>query len=451
MALTNVYEKSYLTTRRVNNDNEIYTLVLFKSDNTFIIKRKSNLHGANDNGLVTIKDRGKTYVGYCLLEGSLTEVEAAAERLDKQMNSDLESDCETLKSSSKLNVQRSQQITTSAPSSNSSIQISDCTPSTVRSLANTRLDCTSKNYGTPPPTDVAVHSKAMRGTSPKRANGVAAYQALREVQYMVKNKENERQTRKSLTFDDDLSEGDSDDDKSSEEVIDLDNSSLPISVTTDKNNTRPSKRPLSNSFNKTAREKSSKRICNKLFPLEDGGNKEIVMLLKASLSLNQDVIKSVDQSSKDIKHMLINVSLNGTHFGGEVQSEIEASFQSTLIYKNQNGENIDLIQLYGVRTQLGRFATLLMDQLFTKEELVSISKDELIKDGRYQIIKEAVRSKFQLNIEMLNLEWPNLHESILQKRRNEIKKSRTSINSIKPIDSPLQETVEEHVDETDTF
>ncbi|CAF4570822.1 unnamed protein product, partial [Rotaria magnacalcarata] len=77
------------------------------------------------------------------------------------------------------------------------------------------------------------------------ANGVAAYQALREVQYMVKNKENERQTRKSLTFDDDLSEGDSDDDKSSEEVIDLDNSSLPISVTTDKNNTRPSKRPLS--------------------------------------------------------------------------------------------------------------------------------------------------------------------------------------------------------------
>ncbi|CAF5229528.1 unnamed protein product, partial [Rotaria magnacalcarata] len=27
---------------------------------------------------------------------------------------------------------------------------------------------TSKNYGTPPPTDVAVHSKAMRGTSPKR-------------------------------------------------------------------------------------------------------------------------------------------------------------------------------------------------------------------------------------------------------------------------------------------
>ncbi|CAF5146554.1 unnamed protein product, partial [Rotaria magnacalcarata] len=147
----------------------------------------------------------------------------------------------------------------------------------------------------------------------------------------------------------------------------------------------------------------------------------------------------------------INVSLNGTHFGGEVQSEIEAPFQSTLIYKNQNGESIDLIQLYGVRTQLGRFATLLMDQLFTKEELVSISKDELIKDGRYQIIKEAVRSKFQLNIEMLNLEWPNLHESILQKRRNEIKKSRTSINSIKPIDSPLQETVEEHVDETDTF
>ncbi|CAF4494462.1 unnamed protein product [Rotaria socialis] len=353
------------------NDHHLIQVEFYKrykhQFTTYHTTLKSNLHGSNDNGPVTIKDRGKTYVGYCLFEGSLTEVEAAAERLDKQMNSDLESDCETLKSNSKFNVQRTQQIMTSASSSNSSIQISDCTPSTVRSLANTRLDSKHiKHYGTPPPTDVAVHSKVMRETLPKRVryriahyvfppNGASAYQALREIQYMLKNKENERQTR-------------------NEEVIDLDNSSLSISVATDKNNIRLSKRPLSNSFSTTAREKTAKRICNKLFPSENGGNKEMVMLLEAPLSLNQD----------------INVPLNGTHFGSEVQSEIDASFQSTLIYKNQNGESIDLIQLYGVRTQLGHFGTLVMDQLFTKEELISNSKDELIKDERYYIMKEAV-------------------------------------------------------------
>ena len=43
-------------------------LVIFKSDNTFIIREKSSLHGVNENGLVNIRDRGKTYTGYCLFE-----------------------------------------------------------------------------------------------------------------------------------------------------------------------------------------------------------------------------------------------------------------------------------------------------------------------------------------------------------------------------------------------
>jgi hypothetical protein len=69
MASTNAYEKHYLTNRRPTNE-EKYVLVLFKSDNTFIIRKKSNLPGVDENGLVNIKDRGKTYTGYCLFEGN---------------------------------------------------------------------------------------------------------------------------------------------------------------------------------------------------------------------------------------------------------------------------------------------------------------------------------------------------------------------------------------------
>jgi hypothetical protein len=35
---------------------------------------------------------------------------------------------------------------------------------------------------------------------------------------------------------------------------------------------------------------------------------------------------------------------------------------------------------------------------------------------------EAVRSRFKLNNEEMDFEWPTIHECILQKRRNENKK-----------------------------
>jgi hypothetical protein len=56
--------------------------------------------------------------------------------------------------------------------------------------------------------------------------------------------------------------------------------------------------------------------------------------------------------------------------------------------------------------------------------------------------------------ETLNLEWPTLHESILQKRRNEVKKRRSSAGNMESAESVPQATEEEHLDDTnisDTF
>lgn len=72
MTSTNSYEKPYLTSRRLINDDNKYVLIIFKADNTFIIRKKSSLHGVDENGLVDIKDRGRTYTGYCLFEGNLS-------------------------------------------------------------------------------------------------------------------------------------------------------------------------------------------------------------------------------------------------------------------------------------------------------------------------------------------------------------------------------------------
>ncbi|CAF4137046.1 unnamed protein product [Rotaria magnacalcarata] len=98
-----------------------------------------------------------------------------------------------------------------------------------------------------------------------------------------------------------------------------------------------------------------------------------------------------------------NVSLNRTHVGEEVQLEIDVSFHSALIYKNQNGESIELIQLHGVSTQSGRFTTLVMDHLYTTDELKSNCKDELIKDERYQIIEGSLIIAFTMLEYTLNI------------------------------------------------
>ena len=58
-----------------------------------------------------------------LFIGSLAEIEDAAERLDKQMNTDIESDCDAVISNTKVNKQRSFQLSATTPTTNSSIQI----------------------------------------------------------------------------------------------------------------------------------------------------------------------------------------------------------------------------------------------------------------------------------------------------------------------------------------
>ncbi|CAF1293787.1 unnamed protein product [Adineta steineri] len=89
--------------------------------------------------------------------------------------------------------------------------------------------------------------------------------------------------------------------------------------------------------------------------------------------------------SSSITH--INVALNGDQFGDENIIVDDSPFKSTLIYVNSEGVSVDLLQLYGVQTHMGRYVALEMDKLFTVEEITSITKDELLKDERHLITK----------------------------------------------------------------
>jgi hypothetical protein len=106
------------------------------------------------------------------------------------------------------------------------------------------------------------------------------------------------------------------------------------------------------------------------------------------------------------------VSLNGSYFGDENASVDDPPFKSTLvnyiwydlfmdslllffqIYINSKGESVDLLQLYGVPSHMGRYVALVMDNVFTKEEITTITLDELLKDERYEIIKGKIKARF---------------------------------------------------------
>jgi hypothetical protein len=66
------------------------------------------------------------------------------------------------------------------------------------------------------------------------------------------------------------------------------------------------------------------------------------------------------------------------------------------VYVNSTGESVDLLQLYGVQTQMGRYVARVMDNIFTKEELKAITLEELLKDERYEIIKGQIKAPFFL-------------------------------------------------------
>ncbi|CAF3761355.1 unnamed protein product [Rotaria sp. Silwood1] len=443
MTSTNVYEKHYLTKSRTKNDDNVYVLILFKCDNTFIIKKKSNLHGIAENGLVTIKDRNKSYVGYCLFEGSLTEVESAAERLDKEMNTDLESDCENIMNNHKVNKQQgfsqssilktpnnsSFKIDRSATIKNSKVQKkinNDSIDSTKRSLATTSFDSTVS------------------------LDAASAYQARCDSQCVTEDEET-LQSEETLSSYDGADDFETDDDDDSTETMVGITKSLTTAArlkSTSVNQVKSHKSKQSSSYvSKT----SSNRLCNKqLFPSDSDGNQEIMSLLKSSILINKDLARDMKLSLLDIKQLFalldkldaklqlifenqkriqralakrkINVALFGGDFDTENQSQSDVPFQQSLSYKKQDGTTVDLLQLYGVRTQIGRFVALVMDHVFTKHELCTITTSELIKDERYNIIRETVRSRFKLDAKQMNIEWPTIHESILQKRRNESKK-----------------------------
>jgi hypothetical protein len=118
------------------------------------------------------------------------------------------------------------------------------------------------------------------------------------------------------------------------------------------------------------------------------------------------------------------------------------------MYKNpNNGNDVDLLSITVVKQKMNLYVTSLIDIVFTRKELLQLDATEIKFNDGYKLIQgltenlfylvcfaqiisyiayhisflEAVRNKSRLS-DIFKIEWCNLHETFLNKRRD-IKKA----------------------------
>ncbi|CAF0899743.1 unnamed protein product [Rotaria sordida] len=97
----------------------------------------------------------------------------------------------------------------------------------------------------------------------------------------------------------------------------------------------------------------------------------------------------------------------------------EKTFETIIMYKNPNdGNDVDLLSITGVKQKMNLYVTSLIDIVFTHEELLELDATKIKFNDGYKLIQEAVRSKFRLSDDIFKIEWYNLHETFLNKRRD---------------------------------
>ncbi|CAF4001878.1 unnamed protein product [Rotaria sordida] len=125
-------------------------------------------------------------------------------------------------------------------------------------------------------------------------------------------------------------------------------------------------------------------------------------------------------------------SLSDIPFGGLEEPNVEQpveekTFETIMMCKNPNdGNDVDLLSIPVVKQKMNLYVTSLIDIIFTREELLQLDATKI------KFNDEAVRNKFRLSDDIFQIEWCNLHEIFLNKRRNikkGLKKQQTTVQT----------------------
>ncbi|CAF1247567.1 unnamed protein product [Rotaria sordida] len=115
-----------------------------------------------------------------------------------------------------------------------------------------------------------------------------------------------------------------------------------------------------------------------------------------------------DDNEQPSKKELIYIPLEEPNVEQPVE---EKTFETIMMYKNPNdGNDVDLLSIPGVKQKMNLYVTSLIDIIFTHEELLQLDATKIKFNDGYKLIQEAVRNKFRLSDDIFQIEWCNLHE-----------------------------------------
>ncbi|CAM4911683.1 unnamed protein product [Rotaria socialis] len=154
----------------------------------------------------------------------------------------------------------------------------------------------------------------------------------------------------------------------------------------DKAKVKQCEKSTSHAINPKSRHNYQKKISSKqLFPSNASEQDELNITLKSLISTMNNLAKDLKQSLYDIKELFTCMEKLDAKMN--MYYQFICLFQQTLLHLKPDNTTVDLLQLFGTRSHIGRFVALVMDNIFSKQELCTISRVQLISDERYNLIK----------------------------------------------------------------
>ncbi|CAF3896532.1 unnamed protein product [Rotaria sp. Silwood2] len=455
---TNIYKKSYKT-YSITNAEQKYKLVIFPSDNTFSIVNNKQCSNSEHDGLITVQSGSKKYLAMVFKEGTMAELHEAQKLLGKAINTDIESDYDPeqkhkmkTKTTTIVKVQPREPTITSL----SDIPFEDlgkaCKNVTINSQSknihstlgagdNLRyLKQTINNYHSNDCEDLKSSPQRQHSKRTKATNIKSKRQCTSSKKFTPPNT---TISTPSSTFIVDTQQSEYDDDDDS----DYENKPPPRKPS---NQTTPSSSSIS--ILHTPKPLAGRKILGINDDKEEPSQKELMVSLKQSLlsitnieekylkqiligqERQENMIKMLFENQKKIQKALCKKKIYIPLEEPNVEQSVEEkTFETIMMYKNPNdGNDVDLLSITGVKQKMNLYVTSLIDIVFTREELLQLDATKIKFDDGYKLIQEAVRNKFRLSDNILKIEWCNLHETFLNKRRDikkGLKKQQTTIQT----------------------
>ncbi|CAF1669065.1 unnamed protein product [Rotaria magnacalcarata] len=433
----NNYQRLYRTQRSTNEKKQFSCITYTDEPSKYSVVESKRLIDIDENGHGIIKELGKTYGVHVEQTGTQESMERYGQLLEKaiqsQMHEDVPSDCEEWILKKRKEYTSKQPTTTLKVTSNPKSPMNQQRPSSSVNEISLR----NIPYGEPPLSPGYVQNKNQSPFS-RRTDSLNLEQQLNSLASTHATSDNDS------SFSPDAEELSSDEESNVKRNSSLNRTPRAAAVT----NSR--KRPIVQQQKSTP--KRLRFSANGIDGIHDEQHIILQELLSYAIELNKNVLKmqkqqqqitvTLDRQDRFLKILCNNqkkiakclakhkipITLENDNKYEDIEDD--QSGNQELIYIRSDGTAVEPLSIPGDKQNTIKYALKLIDILFVnKEEFQNIDVKKADEDPRIKHIYKAVKKKFHYLDDEMSFIWPQIHDSILSKRRNQLKALKTNMNT----------------------